>query len=545
MTEHKSSLKALEPVEIRLAAAVRLRHEIARLRLVEETLDTSAREIAISVVGSEFAEIVLKVVGKPFAASPDLFDQSAIETFLAKHHELRLGTAALISPLPPGASAAGSTALTWQPAGAPQQAPSAPQQSQGKARSAAVAARLSAYEVELPEDYCGVMFDMIKRPEANLIMGEAILTVIDGSSLDASPYKADRGKVHWRRKLFEKTFLRFEANPPRMKSALEPEEAVRDEASPTAAAQVVQQPGPESAPELEPSPTTVPVAAAVPVPNAAEASGREWKHSLSSTRAEAEVFFNPASTVVTSELRPSESVKHTAPAGDGRAGVAAFDPPRPAPTVSGKTIEISGAPNALQDADEADDLLYPFKFSLPSRSIVVDAGPKVHAAKHAAKAEEEDVVSDEAAADPAGVDDETPTYDGPNCETPSENAEADLDRSFDDRIHHVPRGYGSADAGAMRADRLNPAVVAAVAEAAATPLAEWPEVPRLPAGGVLLRPPIPMLITRPSPAAPLRPAMAPPGSFGPVAPLSRPALSGTGNGGRLAPRPVSVRPPGM
>ncbi|MFC6049332.1 hypothetical protein ACFPYM_16020, partial [Methylobacterium hispanicum] len=77
-----------------------------------------------------------------------------------------------------------------------------------------LARRLSAYDVVMPDDFFGVTFDMLKRPEAEQIMAEATLAAVDGLTLDASPYKADRGKVHWRRRLFEEAFAHFQANPP-------------------------------------------------------------------------------------------------------------------------------------------------------------------------------------------------------------------------------------------------------------------------------------------------------------------------------------------
>jgi hypothetical protein len=571
MTEHKSNLKALEPVEIRLAAAVRVRYEIARLREVEAALDSSAHEIAVSVVGSEFADVVLKVVGSPFEGGPDLFDQSAVEAFLAEHHELRLGTAALVAPPSSGVPSAGSAEASRQPAGVPQPDTSGPPSTEGEAPSAAaaVAARLSAYDVELPEDYCGVSFDMIKRPEANLIMGEAVLAVIDGSTLDASPYKADRGKVHWRRKLFEETFLRFEANPPRPKSApeqeqaeaqeqaqeqveeraeeREPVDAVADETSPTATDRV------DLAPALEPAatssgiPTQAPATDPASVPAAAAVQASEITSQAmptpqhpepTSSRGEAGNPSTSAPTVAAPEIRPSATVGQAAPAGDGRSGMPAFDQARPVPA-SGQIIEFPGAPNAHQDAVDADDILDPFESALPSRTAMADAGLEIHAS---------DVGSDEADeadGDPAGGEDETPTYEGPEWEGPSEEAEADLNRTMDDRIHYDPREHGPAEAGAMRTGGLDPAAAAALAEAAAPPVVEEREASRLPVGGVPPRPPIPMPTVRPAPAAPPRPAVAPPGSPGTAAPPPRPALSGTGEGGRLAPRPVAVRPPGL
>lgn len=420
--------------------------------------------------------------------------------------------------------------------------PPGPSRPKGEAPSAAaaVAARLSAYDVELPEDYCGVSFDMIKRPEANLIMGEAVLAVIDGSTLDASPYKADRGKVHWRRKLFEETFLRFEANPPRPKSApeqeqaevqdreqpqeeveeREPADAVADETSPTATDRVDLAPALEPAAASSGNPTQAPVASPAPVLAAAAVQASEITSPATptpqhpeptSSRGEAENPSTPVPTVVAPEIRPSASVGQAAPAGDGRSGMPAFDQAQPVPA-SGQIIEFPGAPNAHQDAVDADDILDPFESALPSRPAMADAGPQVHA---------RDVGSDEAdetAGDPAGGDDETPTYDGPEWEGPSEEAEADLDRTMDDRIHYDPREHDPAVAGAMRTGGLDPAAAAALAEAAAPPVVEEREASRLPVGGVPPRPPIPMPTVRPAPAVPPRPAVAPPGSAGTSAP---------------------------
>lgn len=572
MTEHKSNLKALEPVEIRLAAAVRVRHEIARLQAVETALDASAREIAVSVVGGEFADVVLKVVGKPFEDGPDLFDQSVVETFLAENHDLRLGATALVASPPSGAPAAGAAEPGRQPAAAAQPDASALQQADGEAPSAAaaVAARLSAYDVELPGDYCGVSFDMIKRPEANLIMGEAVLAVIDGSSLDASPYKADRGKVHWRRKLFEETFLRFEANPPRPRSDQEPEQArnpeqpavVAEETPPAADARPDVAPTPEPAAASSGIPVPVaaaaslPTVAAIEVPAAEPEAATEVTPAAASTiqhptppsvAVEAEASSGPAPTVAASALRPTGSPQSSAPAGDGRAGIAATDPFPQAPAL-GQIIEFPGAPNAAQDAVDADDHLDPFESTPSSRPAVAHADQAVQAVGTGSdQADEAEEAAETRAAgeDEAGDDDATPTYDGPEWEGPSEE-EGDLDRSFDDRIHYDPRADRAGDAGAAaHSADLDHAAAAALAEAAAPTVPEVRDGPRLPVGGVPPRPPIPMPTARPAPAAPPRPSVTMPVSPGTSAPPPRPALSGTGEGGRLAPRPVAVRPPGL
>jgi hypothetical protein len=563
MTEHKSNLKALEPVEIRLAAAVRVRHEIARLQAVETALDASAREIAVSVVGGEFADVVLKVVGKPFEDGPDLFDQSVVETFLAENHDLRLGATALVASPSSGAPAAGAPEPGRQPAAAAQPDASAPQ-AEGEAPSAAaaVAARLSAYDVELPEDYCGVSFDMIKRPEANLIMGEAVLAVIDGSSLDASPYKADRGKVHWRRKLFEETFLRFEANPPRPRSDQEPEQArepeqpavVVEETPPPADARPDIAPTPEPAaasagtPAPAAAPVSAPTVAAVEepatAPEAAPAAAEAIRHPMPpSVPVEAEDPAGPVPMVAASLPRPLGSPESSAPAGDGRAGMAGTDPFPHVPAL-GQIIEFPGAPSATQDAVDADDHLDPFEAPPSSRPAVAQADPDVRAAGTGADRADEAEETRDAGEDATG-DDATPTYDGPDWDGPSEE-EADLDRSFDDRIHYDPRADRAGEAGATAhpAD-LDHAAAVALAEAAAPTVPEERDGPRLPVGGVPPRPPIPMPTARPAPAAPPRPSVTMPVSPGPSAPPPRPALSGTGEGGRLAPRPVAVRPPGL
>jgi hypothetical protein len=566
MTEHKSNLKALEPVEIRLAAAVRVRHEIARLQEVETALDASAREIAVSVVGGEFADVILKVVGKPFDDGPDLFDQSAVETFLAENHDLRLGTAALVASPSSGTPAAGAAETGRQPAAAAQPDASALPPAEGEAPSAAaaVAARLSAYDVELPEDYCGVSFDMIKRPEANLIMGEAVLAVIDGSSLDASPYKADRGKVHWRRKLCEETFLRFEANPPRPRAAEEPEQTregeptavVSEETSPTAVARpdLAPTPEPEPTPEpdapaglpaSEPAPVSVPAVAAIQAPAAAPAASAHIQHPTPpSVRVEAEPPSDPAPTVAATVLGQSGSAPSSAPAGDGRAGMAAIDPLHQAPA-SGQIIEFPGAPSAPQSTVDADDVLDPFESTPTLRPAAIDAVRDVRAAETGSVDADEAEETRADGEDAAGEDDATPTYDGPDWEGPSEE-EADLDRSFDDRIHYDPRAEGEVEAGAVvRPAALDHAAAAALAEAAAPPVLEERDAQRLPVGGVPPRPPIPMPTARPAPAAPPRPSAAMPVGPGTSAPPPRPALSGTGETGRLAPRPVAVRPPGL
>lgn len=573
MTEHKSNLKALEPVEIRLAAAVRVRHEIARLREVEEALDISAREIALSVVGSpEVVDVVLKVVGSPFADGPDLYDQSAVESFLAENHELRLGGAAQSAPAqsapaPVGAPAGGAAEAPRAAAGGQPQDGGPGHQAEGEAPSAAaaVAARLSAYEVDLPEDYFGVTFDMIKRPEANLIMGEAVLAAIDGLSLDASPYKADRGKVHWRRKLFEETFQHFEANPPRPRAVQEPEPAspsdgaLPSDASSTAEGPVVHAPTVESEaeaavivpPVIQPETVAAPVAAAMqsvereaaPGANSPslmqEAAPGAGSPALVQEPVQEEGEGSSADLVdgEASEVRLSEDPVHGGPAGDGPAGMSTLDLSRSVPT-SGKIIEFPGAPSAPQDAGDPDDLLDPFESSLPLRTLAPVVDPSSHGSHAEAEAEDE--------ADALGEQgDGTPTYDGPDWEGPAEDETAHLERTFDDRIHYDPRESTQTGVPVVRNDGLDPAAAAALAEAAAPSVPEERETPRLPVGGVPPRPPIPMPTSRPAPPAPPRPAVAPPGAQAAAVPPTRPALAGAAEGGRVAPRPVAVRPPGL
>ncbi len=551
MTEHKSNLKALEPVEIRLAAAVRVRHEIARLREVEEALDVSAREIALSVVGSsEVVDVVLKVVGSPFAEGPDLYDQSAVEAFLAENHELRLGAAARSTPAPVGAPAGGTSEAPRAAAGGQPQDGGPVHQAEGEAPSAAaaVAARLSAYEVDLPEDYFGVTFDMIKRPEANLIMGEAVLAAIDGLSLDVSPYKADRGKVHWRRKLFEETFQHFEANPPRPKAVPEPETASQSdgalpgEAAPTGGGPVVLAPTVETEaeaavvapPDARPETVAAPVAAAMqPVEKEAVSGANSPALVQDPVREEAEASSADQVDGEASDVCLSEEAAIGGPAGDGPAGMSTLEPSRSVPT-SGKIIEFPGAPSAPQDAGDPDDLLDPFESSLPLRTLA----PVVAPSSHGSDAEEEGGAQGEEG-------DGTPTYDGPDWEGPSEDETAHLERTFDDRIHYDPREFAQTGVPGVRTDGLDPAAAAALAEAAAPSVAEERELPRLPVGGVPPRPPIPMPTSRPAPPAPPRPAVAPPGTQAAAVPPTRPALAGAAEGGRVAPRPVAVRPPGL
>lgn len=222
--------------------------------------------------------------------------------------------------------------------------------------------------------------------------------------------------------------------------------------------------------------------------------------------------------------------------------MAGTDPFPQAPAL-GQIIEFPGAPSAAQDAVDADDHLDPFESMPSSRPAVAQADPDVRAAEPGSDRADEAEETRDAGEDAAG-DDATPTYDGPDWDGPSEE-EADLDRSFDDRIHYDLRADRAGEGGTAHPADLDHAAAAALAEAAAPTVPEERDGPRLPVGGVPPRPPIPMPTARPAPAAPPRPSVTMPVSPGTSAPPPRPALSGTGEGGRLAPRPVAVRPPGL
>ncbi|EHP90207.1 hypothetical protein MetexDRAFT_4900, partial [Methylorubrum extorquens DSM 13060] len=94
--ETKSSLKALQPVELRLAASFRLRREIARLTGIDEALQAEARDMTAAVIGdrAEVVAVMLDVIGKPFEfddeAAADAFGAGALEAFLDGEHGLRL-----------------------------------------------------------------------------------------------------------------------------------------------------------------------------------------------------------------------------------------------------------------------------------------------------------------------------------------------------------------------------------------------------------------------------------------------------------------------
>ncbi|MFC6051173.1 hypothetical protein ACFPYM_25360, partial [Methylobacterium hispanicum] len=91
-----SSLKALEPVELRLAASFRVRREIARLTEIDAALRSEAREMTADVIGGrpEVVEVMLDVIGKPFEQEPEAcaaaFGQGFVEGFLVEEHDLRL-----------------------------------------------------------------------------------------------------------------------------------------------------------------------------------------------------------------------------------------------------------------------------------------------------------------------------------------------------------------------------------------------------------------------------------------------------------------------
>lgn len=575
MKEHKSNLKALEPVEIRLAAAVRIRHEIARLTQVEQALDADAREIALSVVGrEEVVDVVLGVIGAAFADDTEAFDQAAVESFLAEHHDLRIGASAAPAPSasqgappsPAGASA-GATPLAagGTPASIAPPAPNAPVVQPAESASAqqhdaepsaaeAVAARLSAYEVEMPSDYFGVSFDMLKRPEADLIMGEAILAVVDGLPLDASPYKGDRGKVHWRRKLFEETFAFFLAAPPRAKIL----------ASLSVDAPAVAESGDEA-------------------PNAGPPAIDAGVHQVQAT---SEADLRAAADRAVETVVPPVSQTEVTPAAAADQGDPEATRENPAPVSDGASEDEAASPHVDDDRDDgdrredhdaggdppADDEVREDAAELPLVEPVREhAGPAqvIDFPSQAAApvppvapaVDDHDIVDPfesspphrqtaslgtVAVVDPVDHADrtDTPTYDGPDWEGPGGDGEDDLERNFADRV-----GFDRDDDDRYAAPAANPgldhAAAAALAEAVEVPTAETPEAARLPAGGVPPRPAIAMPSVRPVPAVPPRPALAAPGSVATGLPPARPALAGAGDGGRLAPRPVAVRPPGM
>lgn len=584
MKEHKSNLKALEPVEIRLAASVRIRHEIARLTQVEQALDADAREIALSVVGRvEVVDVVLGVIGAAFADDTEAFDQAAVESFLAEHHDLRIGASAAPAlsapqgalPSPAGASAnAAPPATGGTPASIAPPAPNAPaapvvqpaesasaQQHDAEPSAAeAVAARLSAYEVEMPSDYFGVSFDMLKRPEADLIMGEAILAVVDGLPLDASPYKGDRGKVHWRRKLFEETFTFFLAAPPRAKIMATPsvdapavaesgDEAPNagppaiDAAVPQAQAQATAEADLRAAADRAVETVVPPVSQTEATPAAAADQGdpeatREDPAPVRDGASEDEAASPHVDDRDDGDRREDHDAGGGQPADDEVREDAAELPlvePVREHAGSGQVIEFpsqAAAPvSPVAPAVAEQDLVDPFESSPPHRQTAsLGTAAAVDPINHAGRAD-------------------TPTYDGPDWEGPGGDGEDDLERNFADRV-----GFDRDDDDRYAAPVANPgldhAAAAALAEAVEVPpvevpAVETPDAARLPAGGVPPRPAIAMPSVRPVPAVPPRPALAAPGSVATGLPPARPALAGAGDGGRLAPRPVAVRPPGM
>lgn len=545
MKEHKSNLRALEPVEIRLAAAVRIRYEIARLRKVEEAIDRDAREIALSVVGRpEVVDVVLEMIGGAFADDTESYDQSAVEAFLADTHDLRIGVAAAaaIVPAPEGAApsgvapAAGAAPVAGTPASSvAQPSESAPAQPDPEPSAVeAVASRVSAYDVDLPDDYFGVSFDRVKRPEANLIMGEAILAVVDGLSLDASPYKGDRGKVHWRRKLFEETYAYFLAAPPQAKVVAAHESDDAHVERPVADAAVVEVPAPviaEPVTEAErpvdqhaPAAHLSPESEMPPADPAADAVSEDEQ-----AAGDEGLVVQGASHAVEADPQDVGSDADAGPdpirgedEGHGSAELPLIEPVRPI-AASGRVIDFpSPAPApAAADLDPVD----PFESSPPHRrNVSVDA--------HDAAASVED--------DRPGA----PTYDGPDWEGPGAEAEDDLERNFADRVgfdRDDDDRYAAGGAGSG----LDHAAAAALVEAVEVPASVPEEAPRLPVGGVPPRPAIAMPNARPAASIPPRPAVISNGSATSIQPPPRPALAGAGDGVRLAPRPVAVRPPGM
>lgn len=580
MKEHKSNLKALEPVEIRLAAAVRIRHEIARLTRVEQALDNDAREIALSVVGRpEALDIVLGVIGAAFADDTDAYDQAAVEAFLAEHHDLRIGASATGSPPgPQGAStlqagASAAAAPTAPPAGGAVAAPNAPaapvvqppetpsaQHDAVPSAAEAVAARLSFYEVDMPADYFGVSFDMLKRPEADLIMGEAILAVVDGLPLDASPYKGDRGKVHWRRKLFEETYAFFLAAPPRAKDlathAVE-SVAVEDDVvdtpvieTPPADLAEVEAGTPQiqvQTPQVQAPQMQDPAEAGQPSADPVRQTGQP---DSAPEPADADLAPEPAPTAEAHVPDRDAASSHASPDDEADRG---GDEHVPVEDGEGADDERPSGDDVREDAAELP-LIEPVREHAGSGRVIDFPSPTT--APAAAAQPDHDHVDPFESSPPHrrtaslaavgsaedGDRTETPTYDGPAWEAPG--SEDDLERNFADRA-----GFDRDDDDRYGAPVANPgfdhAAAAALARAVEVPGAETTEASRLPVGGVPPRPAIAMPSARPVPAAPPRPAPASPGPVASSLPPTRPAIAGAGDGVRLAPRPVAVRPPGM
>ena len=548
--ETKSSLKALQPVELRLAASFRLRREIARLTGIDEALQAEARDMTAAVIGdrAEVVAVMLDVIGKPFEsddeAAADAFGAGALEAFLDGEHGLRLESApepfrADAGEVPPAQTAAGAApagpaappAPPAQPQGAPQpqETGGQPQDSERQSHVEIVANRLADYDVAMPDDFLGVMFDALKRPEAELIMAEAALAVVDGLTLEASPYKADRGKVHWRRKLFEEAFAHFQANPPRLVedqagdglTALPPAAVAPPAiAAPTAPAV------PEKDAEALLPPRTEPVGGpdGLDGPETREAADAGTE---ASEEAGIDLAGDPGPDAEASDGGPEPDGAH------GQHGGAAGE----AQETTGRVIDFPVQAVRGQEPD-ADDVLDPF-----------GAGPSLAAVRTPTPAPTLfGGAFEPASEDPLG---ETPPPFDDEADWGGSDEEADrLDREFAERTGYDRPNDGSNDRGEAR---LDPAAAAALADVVETPPAI--HLQPLPSGGVPPRPAMPSL--RSAPAVPPRPAsptpigQMPAAASSPVpvaaaAPPARPSLApGADSGVRVAPRPVAVRPPGM
>ncbi|GJD89413.1 hypothetical protein BHAOGJBA_2940 [Methylobacterium hispanicum] len=565
-----SSLKALEPVELRLAASFRVRREIARLTEIDAALRSEAREMTADVIGGrpEVVEVMLDVIGKPFEQEPEAcaaaFGQGFVEGFLVEEHDLRLegapapgspsGAHAALGGAPPSGSpslppprAAGPAAVPGQQASPPShETGRIPQDDERPSLTEMLARRLSAYDVVMPDDFFGVTFDMLKRPEAEQIMAEATLAAVDGLTLDASPYKADRGKVHWRRRLFEEAFAHFQANPP-----LPIEDAVVGMDAAAIERSVEPPPAPEPARETAPAVGPVRAQEAIGSEIAPDEVRDEAASPASASGADARDDLIPEQASSLEELSaPEFPAQDPEPVRDvvfeaqeayaGReessdpvSQVAPENPVGEAPAAPiGRVIDF---PLQVARAHEpqAEDVLDPFGAG-PSLSPVRASAPIPPAS---------DAPYDGPAADPH--DETPPPYDEEDWGAPTDDA-ADLEREFSERI-----GYDRSDEEGSDADGLDAAAAAALAVVVETPAT--PVAAGLPTGGIPPRPAMPNL--RPAPSMPPRPASAPPsmpsvGSVSPSpvaasAPPMRPSLAGGEAGMRVAPRPVAVRPPGM
>ena len=562
-----SSLKALEPVELRLAASFRVRREIARLMEIDDALRAEARDMTADVIGGrpEVVDVMLDVIGKPFEQDPEAcaaaFGAGIVEGFLVAEHELRLAGA----PAPESAVAAHGRANETPPSGSQSAAPSRPaagpaavsgpqasplhpdtgripQDDERPSLTEMLARRLSAYDVVMPDDFFGVSFDMLKRPEAEQIMAEAALAAVDGLRLDASPYKADRGKVHWRRRLFEEAFAHFQANPPLpIADADGGEDAAASDRiveSPSAPMPVHQ-----TAAVVEPLGLQEPVVLREAVgPKIAAHDVRDGVASGAASLHDGDAAYDvPSVPEFPSAEVPAQDRDRTSVVGveaeDAHAG--AHEGPDPASEAEpidevpeAPTGRVIGFPiqGARQHGPEDEDALDPFGAG-PSLSSVRASAP-VPSALYGSLAE-----------DPG--EETPPPFDEEDWGGPSDDA-ADLDREFSERT-----GYDRGDEDGLDRGGLDPAAAAALAVVVETPA---PPAAGLPTGGIPPRPAMPNL--RPAPSMPPRPANAPPSmpsagtvSPSPVAasaPPMRPTLAGAGETGmRVAPRPVAVRPPGM